>query len=195
MLHTVGTFEGAFKWIKSKKKCWTQETKRLLTVSVPLDLWLVAVQGRVDDDCTSQTHGLTLSSKWYAKLINNVSLEGDAILRHWAVYRQNMNRQSQSFYWRHCRCSLQSHRSKFCKFRWVRRQQIKSSGKTTHWTGKNGDIEESHSILISTEKPRKETWTVCYIKTLQPDRGGESDVSHEWRWTTEQTQTRPKEWH
>lgn len=32
-----------------------------LTVSVPLHLWLVTVQSRVDDDCAPQTHGLTLS--------------------------------------------------------------------------------------------------------------------------------------
>ena len=35
----------------------------LLTVFVPLDLWLVAVQGRVDDDGAAQAHGLPLSSK------------------------------------------------------------------------------------------------------------------------------------
>lgn len=58
-----------------------------LTVSVPLDLRLVAVQSRVDDDRASQTHGLTLSSKRYPKLVDNVSLEGDAILRHWALCR------------------------------------------------------------------------------------------------------------
>lgn len=56
-----------------------------LTISVPLDLWLVAVQSRVNDDCTSQTHCLTLSPKGHPKLINNVSLEVDAILRDWAI--------------------------------------------------------------------------------------------------------------
>lgn len=58
-----------------------------LTISVPLDLRLVAVQSRVDDDRAPQTHGLTLSSKRYAKLVDDVSLEGDAILRHWALCR------------------------------------------------------------------------------------------------------------
>lgn len=46
------------------------------------------MQSRVDDDRTSQTHGLALSSKRHAKRINNVSLEVDAVLGHWAICKR-----------------------------------------------------------------------------------------------------------
>lgn len=64
----------------------------MLTVSVPLHLWLVAVQRRVDDHRASQTHGLALPPERHAELIDNVSLEGDAVLGHWAVCRELMHR-------------------------------------------------------------------------------------------------------
>lgn len=65
---------------------------RLLTVAVPLDPGLVALQHRVNDDRAAQTHGLTFSSKRYTKLIHDVSLESDAILRHGPIYRGIMSR-------------------------------------------------------------------------------------------------------
>lgn len=59
----------------------------MLTVPVPLDPRLVALQYRVNDNRAAQAHGLAFSSKRYTELINNVSLEGDAVLRHWSIYR------------------------------------------------------------------------------------------------------------
>lgn len=106
----------------------------LLTASVPLNLWLVAVQGRVNDDRTSQTHGLTLSSKRHTKLINNVSLEGDAILRHWAIYRQSVRQPSQTS---------------------GKTTVFKSSGRPKHCTVKKTE----HYHIISTEKNPK-TWKI-----------------------------------
>lgn len=96
-------FESRNRWQYSTT--WSH----LLTVSVPLDLWLVAVQSGVNDDRAPQTHGLTLPSKRYTKLINNVSLEGDAILRHWAIYRQSRRQQSQRLDWHHCAKDLHTH--------------------------------------------------------------------------------------
>lgn len=68
-----------------------------LTISVPLDLRLVPVQDRVDDHCAAQTHGFTFSSKWNLKPIHNVSLEGNAVLRHGTVYRQSTRQKNQNF--------------------------------------------------------------------------------------------------
>lgn len=69
-------------------KLLKEGTQGILTVSVPLHLWLVAVQCRVDDHRAAQTHGLALPSEGHAKLIDDVSLEGDAVLGHRAVCRQ-----------------------------------------------------------------------------------------------------------
>lgn len=66
-------------------------TQGTLTVSVPLHLWLVAVQRRVDDHRAPQTHGLALPPEGHAEFIDNVSLEGDAVLGHWAVCRELMH--------------------------------------------------------------------------------------------------------
>lgn len=61
--------------------------ERVLTVFVPLDLRLVAMQSGVDDDSAAQAHGLTLSSKRHTKPVNDLSLEGDAVFRHWTLCR------------------------------------------------------------------------------------------------------------
>lgn len=60
---------------------------RPLTIPVPLDPRLVALQYRVNDNRAAQAHGLAFSSKRYAELIDNVSLESDAVLGHGSIYR------------------------------------------------------------------------------------------------------------
>lgn len=51
------------------------------TISGPHNLWLVAFDIGVDNDRTAQTHSLSLTAKWNAKLVNDGGVEGDAILR------------------------------------------------------------------------------------------------------------------
>lgn len=58
----------------------SEGTQERLTVSVPLHLWLVAMQRWVDNHRASQTHGLALSPKRHPELIDNVSLEGNTVL-------------------------------------------------------------------------------------------------------------------
>ena len=58
----------------------------LLTIAVPLHARLVALQVGVDDDGAAQAHGLALPAEGDAKRVHDVCLEGDAILRHQALW-------------------------------------------------------------------------------------------------------------
>lgn len=53
----------------------------ILTISVPHYLWLVALHSGVDNDCTAQTHGLSLTAKRNIKLVDDSSVEGHTIFR------------------------------------------------------------------------------------------------------------------